>query len=243
MRARPRKTAVLLAQQVVNEIADQDLQPGSALLSERAMLERYGVARGTLREALRLLELQGIIVIKTGPGGGPFVAEPASRHFAAALATMLQLRHASFSAVLEARHDLEPLLAAKAARHIGQQDLDGLRESVEHIAEVVGDAEAYLAENENFHAIIARAAGNEVFSLIISSLAWICDGTAVGVEFTLSARKSVCEEHRRIYAAIAAGDAEAAHAAMEHHVMDFERYLRRKYPHVLSVRLRWDQFD
>jgi GntR family transcriptional repressor for pyruvate dehydrogenase complex len=242
-RDRPRKTAVLIAQRIVSEIVDNDLQPGSPLLSERAMLEHYGVARGTLRESLRLLELQGILQIKTGPGGGPFVAEPASRDLAGVLAMMLQLRRSSFREVLEARHALEPLLAAQAAERISDEALAALAESVESITANVSDIDLYLEENENFHSIIAEAAGNQVFFLIISSLAWICDGTAMGVEFPLKARKIVCEEHRRIYEAIAARDPKRSADAMEHHVMDFERFLKKKYPAVLNTMLRWDQLD
>src|SRR5262249_32700102 len=80
--SRPKKTAMFLAQRIVAEIADRDLAAGSPLPAERDMLEDYGVARGTLREALRFLEIQGVITIKTGPGGGPLVGEPGSRHVA-----------------------------------------------------------------------------------------------------------------------------------------------------------------
>lgn len=72
---KPKKTAILVAQRIVDEIVDQDLQPGAPLLPERVMLPRYGVARGTLRESLRILETYGLITIKTGPGGGPVVAD------------------------------------------------------------------------------------------------------------------------------------------------------------------------
>ena len=70
---RPQKTAILLAQRIVGEITDQNLAPGTLLLPEREMLQRYGVARGTLREALRFLEIQGVLTIKPGPSGGPTV--------------------------------------------------------------------------------------------------------------------------------------------------------------------------
>src|ERR1700761_327644 len=87
---RPQKTAILLAQRIVGEITDQNLAPGTLLLPEREMLQRYGVARGTLREALRFLEIQGVLTIKPGPSGGPTVNTPDPRSLASAIALLLQ---------------------------------------------------------------------------------------------------------------------------------------------------------
>lgn len=240
---RPQKTATLLAQRIVGEIADRGLAPGTPLPPERDMLETYGVARGTLREALRFLEIQGVVTIKTGPGGGPVVERPESRHFASTIAMMLQLTHTSFSSVLEARVVLEPTLARKAAERISDEELEALHGSLAAMREHMDDVDFFLAENERFHSIVAQAAGNAVFALIISSLNWICDGTALGVEYPVAARESVCREHARIYDAIAARDPDRSAVAMAVHIGDFARYLERKFPHVVDAPLRWDQVD
>ena len=240
---RPRKTATLLAQRIVSEIADRHLEPGTALPSEREMLEEYGVARGTLREALRFLEIQGVITIKTGPGGGPIVAQPKSRHFASIIAMLLQLTHTSFRSVLEARNVLEPALARMAATRITDEQLAALEESVKAMRENIEDSEHFLAENERFHATIAEAAGNPVFSLIISSLNWIADATPLSVEYPPKTRQAICKEHSRIIKAIAARDPDRAAAAMAVHIGDFATYLERNYPQVVDAPLRWDQID
>src|ERR1700682_4416911 len=90
-RFRPQKTAILLAQRIVGEISDQGYGPGTLLLPEREMLQRYGVARGTLREALRFLEIQGVLTIRPGPAGGPTVNNVEPRSLASAIALLLQL--------------------------------------------------------------------------------------------------------------------------------------------------------
>ena len=136
---RPRKTATLLAQRIVSEIADRDLPVGTPLPPERDMLEQYGVARGTLREALRFLEIQGVITIKTGPGGGPMVARPESRHLASTIAMMLQLTHTSFRSVLEARAVLEPALARRAADRITDEGLKTLHDSLDAMQRAYAD--------------------------------------------------------------------------------------------------------
>lgn len=237
---RPQKTAMLLAQRIVGDIADRGLRPGTPLLAERDMLEHYGVARGTLREALRFLEIQGVITIKTGPGGGPVVAEPSSRPLASTTALLLQLTGTPFQTVLEARMVLEPVLAAKAAVRIGDDDLERLHESVRRMREHLDDVDYFLEENERFHSIIAQAADNELFALMIGSLNWITDATPLGVEYTPEARETVAKEHSRIYQAIAARDADRASAAMGVHISDFAAYVQRYYPRIVDEPLRWD---
>jgi DNA-binding FadR family transcriptional regulator len=240
---RPKKTAMLLAQRIVTEVADRRLTVGAALPSERDMLQDYGVARGTLREALRFLEIQGVITIKTGPSGGPLVGEPGSRHVASVIAMMLQLERAPFRSVLEARATLEPAMAAQAALRIGPEDLERLNDSVHRMRAHLEDLDFFLHENEAFHHIIAGASGNNVFALMIASLNWIIDGTPLGVDYPVSVRKSVATEHARIQRAIANHGPDRASAAMAVHIADYATYLERFYPSVLEMPLRWDQVD
>lgn len=239
---RPRKTATLLAQRIVGEISDADLEPGTPLAPEREMLERYGVARGTLREALRFLELQGVLTIKTGPGGGPVVDRPQSRHMASMIAMMLQLTHTSFRVVLEARAVLEPVLAHKAAERVTDEQIAQLHDSLAAMREADDEA-TFLAKNAVFHALIAEAAGNQVFEMITNSLNWICDASPLGVTYPAAARAAVIDHHTRIYKAIAARGPDRAAAATAVHMDDFATYLERRYPQVLDAPLRWDQID
>ncbi len=71
------RAAVRVARKLVSEIRRRRLRPGTKLASEHTMVEKMGVARATVREALRFLELQGALRIKAGPGGGPVVSVPA----------------------------------------------------------------------------------------------------------------------------------------------------------------------
>lgn len=237
---KPKKTALLVAHRIVEDIAGQDLQPGAPLATERDMLTEFGVARGTLREALRFLEMQGVITIKTGPGGGPVVGMPDSRHLASLLGLLLQFRRARFRSVVDVRQGIEPVLAAKAAENATPEQLEELEASVQRMRDRLDDNEFFLNENEHFHETIARASGNELFALLISSLAWITDGTVLGVEYRRADREYVCEEHRGICEAIRAGDATRAHAAMDEHLRDFATFMERKYPAVLETPLTWE---
>jgi GntR family transcriptional regulator, transcriptional repressor for pyruvate dehydrogenase complex len=240
---KPKKTALLVAYRIVDEIARQNLEPGTPLATERDMLAEFGVARGTLREALRFLEMQGVITIKTGPGGGPVVAMPDSRHLASLIGLLLQFRGARFRTVVDARLSLEPVLAAKASENASPEQLEALASSIEAMREHLDDGKFFLDENENFHELIAAAAGNEVFSLLISSLAWITDGTALGVEYRRSQREHVLLEHQRIYDAIKARKPDRAANAMREHVQDFQSFMNKKYPSVMDTALTWEQIS
>ena len=74
-RRRAVKVAESVAREILHDIADRQLPPGATLPSEAEMVETFNVARASLREALRILEVYGLIRIKPGPGGGPVVAD------------------------------------------------------------------------------------------------------------------------------------------------------------------------
>jgi GntR family transcriptional repressor for pyruvate dehydrogenase complex len=240
---KPKKTAILVAQRIVDEIVDQDLEPGAPLLPERVMLPRYGVARGTLREALRILETYGLITIKTGPGGGPVVADAGSRPLASVIALVLQMSRTSFRSIVDARLQLEPLLAREAADRRDDDDLTALRESIEEMRAHIDDATEFLDHNHVFHSAVAEAAKNPVLFNMVASLNWIQDGTALGIDYIPETRDAIVSAHRRIYHAIEAGDADMAEAAMRIHIGEFAAYAERNYAHVLEQPLRWDQVD
>src|SRR5215211_3941173 len=78
---RAEKVSEVVARSIVQDIAARRLPPGTMLPSESVMLDRYRVGRASLREGLRILEIQGLITIKPGPGGGPMVATASSHDF------------------------------------------------------------------------------------------------------------------------------------------------------------------
>jgi GntR family transcriptional regulator, transcriptional repressor for pyruvate dehydrogenase complex len=240
---KPKKTAILVAQRIVDEILEQELEAGAALLPERVMLPRYGVARGTLREALRILETYGLISIKTGPGGGPVVADAGSRPLASVIALVLQMDRASFRSIVDARLALEPLLAREAAERRDQADLDALAASIEEMRDVKADAGEFLDRNHVFHSAVAAASKNPVLYNMVASLNWIIDGTAMGIDYAPETRDAIVAAHRRIFVAIEAGDTDMAEAAMRIHIGEFAAHAERNYAHVLDQPLRWDQVD
>lgn len=240
---RPQKTAKLLAERIVADIIDRNWRPGTRLPPENEMISQYRVGRGSLREALRFLELQGVLTIRQGPHGGPVVSEVDSRALAGNLALCLALDRTPFSAILEVRRTLEPTLAAKSAAATDERDLRALEQSIEAMAAQPTNQRAVVLENRRFHDLIAKRAGNPVFAHLVNALNWIIDGAALGVHFPEAEVQATARAHRLIYDAIAARDPERARNAMEKHLQEFTAFLKQRYPETLNVALRWESAD
>lgn len=241
-RSRPQKTATLVAAGIVDRITNDALQEGDSLPPERVLMEEFSVGRGTMREALRYLELQGVLTIKTGPKGGPLVAAPDSRHLASTFALLMQFAGTKFRSVIEARQGLEPVTAALAARQGDEGVVEALQASVESMAENLGDWEHFLDENRRFHDLVAWGSGNPIFGYLINSLHWITDGTVLGIDYPVRFRKAVLEAHGRIADAVAAADPDASEAAMRTHMDDTLTYFEKRYSNVLGQKLTWEHF-
>src|SRR5439155_15826548 len=112
-----RKTSERIALEIVHDIVAQGLQAGDHLPLEAAMVEHYGVSRASLREALRLLEVQGLIALKPGPGGGPVVGSVDAPSLARTTTLYFHLGGMTYGELYQTQEMLEPLCAELAARH------------------------------------------------------------------------------------------------------------------------------
>ncbi len=120
-RRRPAKVATSVAHEILHDIVERGLGPGSRLPSEVEMAESLQVARGSLREALRILEVLGLITIKPEPGGGPIVASMSSEDLGRTLTFFLKASGITLREVMEALVVLEPVMAKARGRTAGQQ--------------------------------------------------------------------------------------------------------------------------
>jgi len=238
---RPQKTAMLLAQKIVADIHHRGNQVGDRLPPERVMLEQYRVGRGTLRESLRFLELQGVISLRPGPGGGPVVEQPDSSGLATSMTLLLQFSKAPFRTIAEARVGLEPVMAQLAAERMSDEQLADLRDSVDTMYNNIDDQRIFLEENKRFHDLIAHGSGNAMFGHLIDALLDILDGSAVGIDYPEPRRKTVHKAHRRIYEAISSHDPAASSDAMADHIRQYMIYVERHFPEVLASPIAWGE--
>lgn len=238
--ARPQKTALIVAKRIVDDIRREGKAAGDQLPPERVMLETYEVGRGTLREALRFLELQRILTLKPGPGGGPVIDKPDATHLANGLLLLLQFTDSPFAMIVEARADLEPIMARHAASRITPDMLNRLEKSVDHMRDNQRDREIFLATNREFHELIAWGSGNSMYGFLIDALVDIVDGTHMGVDYSEQRRKAILSAHERILAALLEHDGDSSFAAMNEHMREFTHYMERRYADVLHQTVTWD---
>lgn len=233
---KPQKSALLVAQRIVRDIERQGLGPGEMLPPERSMMDEYAIGRGTLRESLRFLELQGVLRLRPGPGGGPVIQKPSADTLATTLALMLQLDGARHRVVAESRCALEPQVAHLAAQQIGAGPLAALLETLTVMEAGADDPAAHLDSDRDFHRIIGWASGNSLLGFLVEALTRF---EAEPADQPLRRRRQVLKAHRLIYQALAAGDPVAASEAMREHLQDGLSYAAKKAPETLAQPITW----
>ena len=236
---RPQKTALLVAQQIVADVQRRGNVPGDRLLPEKAMLDQYQIGRGTLRESLRYLELQGLISLKPGPGGGPVVEQPTGTGLATSIALLLQMENAPYRTIVEARKSLEPAMSRLAATRISDDDLAALKANLIRMHSRIDNSEIFASTNQEFHDIVAHASGNALFAHLIDALTGILDGTSIGIAYPTPRRRAVHQAHSRIYDALAAHESVLAADAMRDHIGEYTNYIESKYPSIIEAPISW----
>jgi DNA-binding FadR family transcriptional regulator len=239
--SRPPKAAMLVAQRIMRDVIAGRLKPGNLLLPERTMLEKYQTGRGTLREALRLLEFQGVIALKPGPRGGPVLQDPDASHLASTLVLLMQLKDAPFRSIVEVRTAMEPMISRLAAERMSEESLAELGGTIDSMRENLDDQMTFLEANKRFHDIIAWSSGNPLFGYIVDSLLGIMDGTVIGIDYPAPRRVAILKAHDGIFQALKAHDANASEERMRVHIGEYVTYAERKFPELLDQVIRWDR--
>src|ERR1700749_1697474 len=174
--ATPAKMPVLLAEAIADGIVGRGLRPGDRLATEAEMIADYEVGRATLREALRVLEAQGVIEIRVGAGGGPFVARPDAHRLARMLSLLLRMSDVTLREVLDARLIVEPALAGQAASLRDDEHVAALRANQAALEKSARGSEEFLRVNEEFHTLAADASKNRPLAALWKALSAIADG-------------------------------------------------------------------
>jgi GntR family transcriptional regulator, transcriptional repressor for pyruvate dehydrogenase complex len=238
---RPQKMALIVAQRIVRDIERHGLGPGDKLPPERMMMETYEAGRGTLRESLRFLELQGVLSFKPGPGGGPVIEKPTAENLATTLTLLLQFDDARYRVIAEAREAFEPVMAQLAARRITPEHLQELEQTITDMAEGIDDVETYLDANRRFHNVIAWASGNALFGHLVDVMGGAMDisGATQGIEYPVKRRHAVLRAHQEIFEAIRDSQPDLAEKSMRAHIDEYLVHAARKFPDALEKPIRW----
>jgi len=167
---RSRRISEQIVEQLEAAIFAGALKPGDRLPSERELVEQFEASRATVREAVRTLELNGLVSIRAGAGGGAYVSAPRFDVLANALRTMLQAGRFELAELYQARLLLEPGVAEIAAEVADAEDIALLRASLQEGLEALAHRQQTAPASYNFHFLLAKAAKSNLLLMLISSL-------------------------------------------------------------------------
>jgi GntR family transcriptional repressor for pyruvate dehydrogenase complex len=214
-----RRVSALIVDQVRSLIHDGKLTPGNRLPPEREMCERFGVSRVTVREALRVLEANGLVEIRVGAHGGAFVTKPTSDRVGASIVDLLTLSSVTAGEVTEVRMVLElgiiPLLCGNA----DDDDIAALEDICDRQEAALASGEYDVSLSAEFHTRLAAATHNTAFEMLVRSFHGpLLMSLATAQKTAPEMGKRGLEEHRAILAAIQDGDAETGTRIMREHL-------------------------
>jgi len=239
-RRRHPKVSVAVAREIVGGIVRGDLKPGSKLPSESAMVEQYGVGRATLREALRILEVLGIIQMRSGPGGGPVVTGAGVEEFGSVATAYFKLTGATYRDLVEARLAIEPLLARLAAEREDHKSVaTQMVESTRMAKDPDLHDEQWASTANDFHTHLSTLSGNPIIDLVAGALKAVWFDRVVGTVFPGQERAKVVDDHAHIADAIGKGNAVRAEKLMRAHMQEFLEYSILRYPGMLDEVIDW----
>ncbi len=213
------RTSQTLARRIKELIFSGRLQQNEKLPPERELAKILGTSRTSIREAVLSLEQSGLIKIQRGNRGGFFVSEPSDETIAESLNDQLRLGRVDIGALTDARIIIEPATARLAAQRRNEDDLTEIEQSVASYRLRVNKGAERSFSDFDFHLAVARASGNLVMVMMISSLMDLLYETASRYSLPRPQREEVIDNHQRIFEAIRDQDAELAYDEMERHVL------------------------
>ena len=222
-----------VAEEIKDWVVEQGLQPGDRLPGEAELMARFDMAKGTIREAMRILEAQGLIKTRTGPGGGAFVHEVSRARAKALLGNYFYFKDLTVGDIYQLRRALEPELAASLAGTLPEEVLEALEANIARYSEPAKsldeEREQHVASLE-FHAILAEQSGNALLSFVIGFMVKLLADLTVHRQLYDPINRDLWSNGRdyqeRLVMALRAGDSGAARAVMKAHMDTAWRLMR-----------------
>ena len=221
----PREKPQQIADELRSLIVSGELTEGDSLGHEPDLVERFGVSRPSLREALRILEAEGLVTVVRGVRGGVVVHEPDERMTARTAALVLQARNVALADVFEARSLLEPIAAKAIATMRGRRAaISELRKLIREEDAAIEDPEQFGVANAAFHERLVSLAGNQTISIVTEMLNEIVARAVTAVSQaddvvgSVAVRRRGIRSQERLLDLLEAGDGAAAEAHWRSHM-------------------------
>lgn len=216
------KITDIIISQVRDAILSGQLKPGDRLASEKELVSQFGVSKATLREALRALEVMGLVELRKGASGGVFITEVKLQTIIHSMMNFLHFKSLSISEITMIRFILEPAIVGIAAAKITDKDLKSLES---FIASGEVDSAARTLKDISFHRYLSRVTSNSMLILIVDFIESLLDEIKQSVTLGADFYTMVQGAHQGILDCLAQGDRDGASKAMADDVLMVGKYL------------------
>lgn len=224
-KGRRQKLSDVIVEEVKRWIVAEGKQPGDRLPNEKELVELFGYSKSTVREALKALEVRGLITVRTGPSGGAYLQEVSLAHASEPLRNFLHFQKLQSHHIYQLRKTLEPELAYRVVGHLTEAHFTKLEENIDHCCARPTNEDELRRQREleiEFHAILAEACPNPVLAFMCQFLNDLLRDLVV-YKLSLSSHQfgeTNADFHRELIDAFRAGDAAVAQSIMAEHMND-----------------------
>jgi DNA-binding FadR family transcriptional regulator len=238
--ARRLKRSEVVARMLVDRIQSLEMNEGDRLEPEVAMIEELQVGRGTLREAFRILELSGILEVRTGPTGGPTVRRPETDNYGSMTSLFLAMRGATARDILEAVMILEPPMAARAARLRTAEELKDLEQALDdEFAVGRADSPGFMHGLRKFGDALVRMGRNPAIEMYLQGSHWIMANVWREMLTVRDIQAPVLRAHQSIFEAVKAQDDKRAEFVTRRQHEAALAYTLDKFKATIEQPIRW----
>lgn len=225
------KASDVLADRIRRSILDGTFEEGTVLPTERRLMEQTRLGRSTVREALRMLQAEGLVSSRPGRNGGSVVRRPDVQGFVQSLEVFIRGRRIRFWSLVETREALEPGCAALAATSRTDADLELLTSLDRRMNEPDISRAEYFEANVHWHVAVARASHNELLTAYMVAISNVIEDALFAAQTdSADVRPEVLLAHRKILQAIRDQDPETARRRMFKHMHAYRELAAHLHP-------------
>ena len=238
-----------IERKIAEYILDGKLKAGDRLPTEKEMARQFGVSLVTLREALRALQIFGLIEKKKGQGGGVFVSEAKRESIKTALGYFLRLNYLSPKHLYDVRKIIEPPVVRLAAQEITVDEIKTLEKNIAYCEERLRETKGRFGKKEfweldkehvNFHRLIAESTHNPILGLTIDyvfDFLSLCEKDLLVADFQYAANN--VKDHKKILGCLKERDEKSCEREMVRHLRALDEYLRGIQKGPVHERIPW----
>lgn len=230
-----------MAEAIKDWIVQAHFGAGDRLPSEPELIERFGMAKGTIREAMRILEAQGLVKSRTGPGGGTFVHEVSKQRARALLGNYFYFQNLTIRDIYDLRRVLEPELAAGLAGKLSGEVLGQLEAIIGEYSQPARNLDEEREQHVaslRFHALLAEQSDNPLLGFLIDFMVNMLSDLTVYRKLYSPPNLELWEKGKafqlELIDALRVGDAETARLVMRDHMETAQKLMEGQEAEMLK---------